>query len=699
MKTLTGKNPVTLNPYLVIAFAAVAAYLPVSSMLLALKNDVVAIEYPIQHFLSESLRHGESPVWFNTWAMGFPLQSILSWSFFSTPQTIIGLLFGTGVHVLHIEFLLYIMASGWSMYRLLKNHFNTDKNFALVLSCCFMLSGFTVASSQWLLYITCMTFIPLLLAALLSLLKTPSLKHAILFAVFYFLLLTNVHIYITVIVNYLLFFFLFFFLLKKLIPGKNNDQKENINLVKFILLAFLFTFVLCAAPVYYTMELLDYLNRSGPLEANLTFFHSNYLHPRALSSLLLPLSSVKASFSNTEGTLLNSYIGLLPLILLPASLVIIKKQKNIQAAVFLIMALFFLCISFGPITPLREWMNILPGMSYFRNAGVLRVFFNLFLIIYLAVAFRQYKFGELITGKIPFGKSIVVTTGLLIAVCLLVFISHSGAVPGLYKNSLYETLKMAGANDILVFNSFTQLVLLLFLLLAFLRKSNLVIYLVVADLILNTLACTPYFTTGTYSVKEVNTILKSPVGFPVQLQSPGDVNATWTDARNNAWHNINTFRKQVSYQVSMTGPLFLKDVYRFLENPELVQTLQSKKLLFISDDVVSPTDSIIILQQKPNKIVSRVSLTSAKQITLQQSYFPGWKVYYNDSVLALSKGGKPFVSVNVPAGQGTLIFVFEKKRMVLYAILLHLIVISVLTFFLVKKFFPPFLNKRKVLRK
>ena len=177
-------------------------------MFFSLRNDVVAIEYPIQHFISEGLRNGEFPTWFNTWAMGFPLQSVLSWGVYSTPQMLIGLLFDSNIYVLHVEFIFFIMASGCVMYKLIKTHFIIDKNLSLLLACCYMLSGFTVGSSQWLLYITCMTFIPLVIYCLLSLLKTPSLKYSILFATSFFLLFTNVHIYLTVASSYILIFFL-----------------------------------------------------------------------------------------------------------------------------------------------------------------------------------------------------------------------------------------------------------------------------------------------------------------------------------------------------------------------------------------------------------------------------------------------------------------------------------------------------------
>ena len=252
MKNLTRNKPVLqINPYLAIAIAAFIAYLPVSSMLYALKNDVIAIEYPIQHFLSESLRNGESPVWFNTWGMGFPLQSILSWSIFSTPQTLIGLIFKSSVYVLQAEFMLYIMSAGWVMYYFLKKHFFVDKHLALLLSCCYMLSGFTVASSQWLLYITGMTFIPLVLSALISLLRKPSLKNSVLFAVFYYLLLTNVHIYLTIFASYLAFFILLFYLFKVLLVNKNYAPLEKRKLLKFVALAGIFTAILCPVTTGY----------------------------------------------------------------------------------------------------------------------------------------------------------------------------------------------------------------------------------------------------------------------------------------------------------------------------------------------------------------------------------------------------------------------------------------------------------------
>ncbi|HEX2629965.1 MAG TPA: hypothetical protein VHM26_13160, partial [Chitinophagaceae bacterium] len=368
------------KPYLFIAIAAILAFLPVASMQFTLKNDVLGIEYPIQHFMSDSLHQGEFPSWFNTWCMGFPLQSILTWGVFSTPRMLIGWLLPGNIYVFQLEFLFYIMASGWGMYKLLKTHFIADRTIALLLSCCYMLSGFTVGSSQWLLYITAMTFVPLLLYCLLSLLKKPSLKYALLFAIAVYLLFTNVHIYLSVVSFYLLFAFIIAYV-AAMMALKQPDRYKKI---RWLLSASLLAALLCAAPAYYTYELVQYLDRRNSIAEELAFFQSNYLHPDALSSLLVPLSSIKTTHANTEGTVLNSYIGLLPLLLLPVSVMINRKNNNRLSWVLLMASVLFLIVSFGHLTPVRGWMNILPAMSRFRHPGVLRVFFNFLFILYLA---------------------------------------------------------------------------------------------------------------------------------------------------------------------------------------------------------------------------------------------------------------------------------------------------------------------------
>lgn len=664
-----------IRPYLLISLVAAVACLPVSSMLFSLKNDVLAIEYPVQHFISEALRHGENPIWFNSWCMGFPLQSVLTWSVFSTPRTLLGTLLPSDMVVLQLEFLFYIMAAGWVMFALLKNHFSTDKNLALLLSCSYMLSGFTVGSSQWLLYLTGLSFIPLVMYAALSLLKRPTFSTAFFLAISWYLLLTNVHIYLTVFTAY----FLALFFAGHLIRNWTNPavtRAFKIKLTQQMLVALLLTLAFSAAPVYYTIELLSWLERSDPLEAGQSFFQSNYLHPSGLKSLLLPLSTVKSTFANTEGSIQTIYMGILPLLLFIPSLVKNRRERNQTAGWILLTSFFFLLLSFGHLTPLRQWLNLLPGMSFFRHPGVLRAFFIMAFIIYLGHSFRQFSLTTLLKPGSANRKMILGGLGILALILFLLILFQQSSTGSIWKGSFYESTKQAEYKALEWVNSIIQFISVMALLFAGFRRPRLFPAILLTELLINFLCCTPFYMVSSRSASEVNQLFAYKRGFPVQQASPYLLPVEIPDDGSTVWRNTNTFRKEISTELSMPGPLVLEKVGRFLSSPAK-DSLRNQPLVFIMGGLKG-VDSVSVISQGSGKVVTSVQLSEAREIVLQQGYFPGWKVYHNGKELPLVKNEWPFITVQVPAGKGELLFRFRKDGMLIAALIMHLIVLSVL---------------------
>jgi hypothetical protein len=660
----------SLRPYLVIALAAILAYLPVSSMLFSLKNDVLAIEYPIRFFLSESIRNGESPLWFNTWCLGFPMQSVLTWGTFSTTAMVTGL-FPSDLYVLHISFVMFVMLSGWSMYKLLKTHFIPAKDLSLLLSCCYMLSGFTVSSSQWLLYLTGMAFIPFLLHCSMNLVKRPGLRNAFLWGLSYFLLLTNVHVYLTVFASYFLVFF-FVITLMRVFLDKTKINRDKKQLLLFTGLGALFAAILCAAPVYYTIETVSYLERSSPLTDDSSFFRSNYFHPEGFKSLLFPLSTIKTIHFNTEGSIQNIYLGLLPLLLLPVSLLINFRTTNKRAWFLLALSIFFLLLSFGYLLPFREWLNILPGLSYFRHPGILRIFFTMAIIIYLGHSLRNYNLGDLLKAGSREKKLIQSTLFVLGLIALVVLLLHVRSVTGIYQGSIAASIRSINDSQLLFINSLIQLVFCLLLLLSIPKKKNLFSFLLITELVLNFLCCTAFYAVSSTPVKTVNNLLEIRRGFPVQNSIPYSVPAELNGEGETVWRNTNVFKKEVSVNVSMPGPLILEKVHLFLMSAK--ESLKDKAFAFINDSSSSP-GSITVLEQRPAMVKLKLQLSRVSEIIVQQAYFPGWKAYYNDKEVPLSQSGYPFISAIAPVGEGELKFRFEKNGVTFSAILLHLVVL------------------------
>lgn len=630
-------------------------------MLRALKNDIIALEYPINHFISQCIRNGEIPAWFNSWGTGFPLQSSLTWGIYSTPQVLISSLFNYNIYILHLEFMFFILLSGWSMFYLLKKHFLKDEKTAQMLAACYMLSGFMVGSTQWLLYITAAAFVPLLLSSLLELLKNPSRKNAFQVAVCYTLMFTSVYSAFNIITTYSLLFFLagWFWMNKK-------DRVKTGAALRSLLLTGLFTLLLCLPVLFFTLELLNQLDRGNGLSAGSDFFHSNYLHPGALGSVLFPFSSVKMVFDNTEGTMLNTYAGLFLLAMLPVAAATALKSQNKQALLLFATAVLFLLFSFGHLTPARNALNVLPGFSYFRNPAIFRFFFIFSLLLFAATASGNRSFEEILQNRF-FRYSLWLAAIISSITCIV----NRGSLEGLFPFAMTEFVANLTRSQALLINAFIQLIIILLLLLFIGRKKMLLAkWVFAADLVINTLLCTPFFSVSSYSLPQLNSILRAENGFPVQPQAPSDVPAVFTDSKGNQWQNINVFAKQVSANTSYRGPLTLKNS----TSPRSLNTIRGKPLVYSGRD--SSGKPVRILVQKPGHVRALVELEQTGTITLLQNYYPGWKVYTNGKRTAITGKERPGISVELPPGLSTVDFRYDRKPAWITALFLHLIIIG-----------------------
>lgn len=656
----------TFRPYLILAVSGLLAFAPVSFMLFALKNDIVALEYPINQFMSQCIRHGEFPAWFNTWDMGFPLQSNLTWGIFSSPQLFFNTLFEYNIYTLHLEFIFFVLLSGWSMFYLLHRKLQKDEQLSLLLALCYMLSGFMVGSTQWLLYITAAAFVPMMAASLLSLLRQPSFRTALQAAVIYLLMFTSVYAAFNIISTYgILLFMGIWIWQRRKEPGKLK------KLFPYLLLTLLFTALLCGPVIYFSMELLGQLDRGTALSSDSNFFNSNYLHPAAVSSMLFPFSSTGMRYANTEGTMLNTYCGLFMILVLPLALYQMFIRKNRVQYLLLAAALLLLLLSFGNYTPLREAINVLPGFSYFRNPAIFRYFFIFTMILFISSSLGGQKTEDLLDD---------IRTKYMLLILLLISalaaILNAGSFGKSGFSHISAVLKGISFSQSLFIAALLQFFLLA-LLYFFIRKKNRkpALFILVADLVINTLICTPYFSVSHYSPAAVSKIMAVQKGFPVQEKNPGMVPATFTDPGGNTWQNINVFSKEVSANASYKGPLVLKRE----GEPNRMET---KPLVFAEKD--SASTNIRVLSQKPGSVKVMVNTDSENNICFLQNYFRGWKATVDGVETDFSRRDRPGISVAVPAGQHEIIFSYRRMDLQIACWFIHLVV---LIFFLMKIIF------------
>jgi hypothetical protein len=530
-----------------------------------------------------------------------------------------------------------------------------------------MLSGFMVGSTQWLLYITAAGWLPLVIISLLVLFRSPSLKTAIQFAVLYTLMFTSTYAALNIISTYGLVIFVFLHF-----AFSKQARAARLRQARFLALSSVIICLLCLPSALFTLEVLQHTGRGHTITNDPGFFNSNYLHPMALSSLVFPFSSVKMAYANTEGTMLNTYMGLFSLIALPLAVLFSARGKNKPAIALLAGAAFFLLISFGSFTPLRQALNTLPGFSYFRHPAIFRFYFILLAVLFLATALRNRSFIDILRGK-PARMLFYI----LAALSLIFLIINIKEFPQISEGPahLIKNIQQPGTMAI---SALIQVMILALLLAAIHFKIwRLALYILILDLVVNTLVCTPFFSVSSYSLPQVNSILHSRPGFPVQEKDPVMVAATFADEKGNTWQNTNVFSKEVSTADSYRGPLEL--VNSITKDSSL---LRGRKIVYASDP--GHVNNISVQLQDPAHVRVFADLKSAGVITLQQNYFRGWKVFVNgkrENLLLCytpkdsSKIISPGISVQAPAGKSEIEFRYSRKDVIYYAVFLHLFMI------------------------
>lgn len=660
-----------LIPYLQITLAGIFAFAPISFFQRSLKNDIIALEFPINQFMSQCIRNGEFPYWFNTWGMGFPLQSNLTWGVFSTPRFFFSSVFNYNIYSLHVELIFFICMAGWTMYSLLMKHFVKDKSLAVLLAISYMLSGFITGSTQWLLYITAAAFIPLVLSSLLSLFNKPSVRTALQLSIVYTLMFTSVYAAFNVISTYFIFFFIIAYLLNTKV-----DIPQKVKLAKYCFLAVGIILVLCGPTLLATIELMPHIERGSSINNNISFFESNYLHPKGLLSSILPLPSAKMNFANTEGSMLNTYLGIFVMILLPSVFGKLNKENRKTIIALTIFATLFLTTAFGSMTPVRNALNILPGFSFFRNSAIFRLYFIICCILLIATAYKNWNFSEIINHIKKRKTNPIAFTFLFILVMISAstFIALINQQFSLTTKSVKAFLNNSDYFQLLFINSIIQLFLLTTLFIAFKKnKERFIKIILVSELVINTLICTPYYSVSSYTLNEINSICKVSPGFPIQNEPLSETYAVYTDKKGNIWHNTNTYKKQVSVNQSYRGPLSLNSFSN--RDDASKHLLVNKKLVFSSSQDTSSV--ITITKQYPNSVIAEISLPAPADITLMQNYYPGWKAKYNNQSIPFSST-KNGLTVNAPAGKGKIEFQYKRPDIMICSILLHITIISYL---------------------
>ena len=346
----------------------------------SMKWDIMDITLPWSHFISESLRSGNLPLWNPYLKNGFPMMGLpdtwypISWA--------ISLLVGMDVWSIQFEYLLHLFIGGFGMYNyaLLKK---IDLRYGLALGVCYMFSGFMVGNAQHLGWVVGAAWLPWVLyyfdKLMANLGKLDMLKLSLVGGLLFY----GAYPPITIISAYILF--------TKLVLSLLTDPQTRSTKVFWRLATCLIICVsISAVGLVGLYDLSPNLNRGGQLPLSNTGWGvlTGFFPLQAISSIVIPYGDTAVdSFWGSDISLINAYFGFGALLTMLTGLMLRSKQTWMYFAI----GAFCLMIAMSEVFPFRAWLYHLPMFDMFRFPSLFRFFAIFYFLLASGFAYSEIK--------------------------------------------------------------------------------------------------------------------------------------------------------------------------------------------------------------------------------------------------------------------------------------------------------------------
>lgn len=658
-----------------LSILVLAAYLPLSSFLFALKNDAFTGYLPPKFFMSESIHSGNLPLWNPYINYGIPQYGDMSSGFWSPVTWLVASTCGYNVYSYTIELLFYILLGGAGIYTL-SGYWNIAQKVKFAAACAYICCGYNIGHLQHFNWISGAAFLPFCIWGYLTLFNNSGFKNSIRFVLILYLFISSAHPGLSI----GLFYFLLATFIFKVFFEKNNSTKIVFRpLVKNHLLVVVLFLLVGAGMISGYADILPHFSRGEKLTLDNALL--NNTTPASWISLLLPFASVKNNeFFNTDIAMRNCYISLLFLVFFISAL--FSKKSNWQRF-FFITGLLFSLLAAGGI--FKEFaFRFIPFTGYVRLNGEFRIFALLCFLVTAAIEFNKYVNNTISSKSFRLVTIVLGIISLLAGIIALIFIitgkqSIIYTIPLLQaQGGFAQWLKSVVDNitfyDALFIQGIIQSIFLFIMQKALLLKNiKLLGIIFLLDILCSSLLNIPYTGVGKTSASQVQAVLnKSPKGIPL----PGNQNInqnTIISKEENEWiGDWSMFGKQPGNLKQVPYPITLKNTARYYTELEVNHNpgFTEKPLAFYSPVLVhsgyslaSPgTRSLCSISNfSPSKVTIQVSTDTTGWLVLQQANYPHWN-YTSNSQKALTpvlRTGICFMAAPVSNEDKTFEFVFN----------------------------------------
>lgn len=352
-----------------------------------MKYDIWDAEYPLQVLMSDALASNTIPIWNPLMQYGTPYYAIMGMPVWY-PITLVLALFGYAPNTVAISYIVHIAIGGFGMFLLAKQHLCEENSYvsktaifsSLIIGIVYCGSGVFLSNAQHIMIIISAAWIPYVFFFMRRYIKDGKIFFGMLAGGCAGLILLGGYPE--------LFYNLFLFLLLFTIYYKWQNNNSCIKNIFSALLSYvtvcIFTVMSAAivmVPFVNNIGLTSRANGLGQKPMNIPFY--------SIVSFFMPGSAYLVS--NIEQSMMNFYMSILFIILIPLCLRIKDKHKKFNT----IMAICAFVLCFGGEMPIHSIMyRFFPMYDRFRFPSLNRVFVVIFFSLVVVRVIQELINGE-----------------------------------------------------------------------------------------------------------------------------------------------------------------------------------------------------------------------------------------------------------------------------------------------------------------
>lgn len=679
---------------------------PISFFMYIPKWDNINGYLPYRFFISDYLWNGHLPLWNPFQRFGYPGYADLQGGCWY-PVVWFLMLFGKyDITSLMIELLITFLVAGLGMYKL-SCYIHQCKKTAFILGLSYALSGFMVGSSQLMVFLIGVAWLPWCILYLLKFFNTLNYKYVLATAVFVAMQTTGASPAYTIILAYIFVgMFIYFF-------WKNRSKFISIKKGFLGGVFLVFSLLLLLLPYIQSfLEFLPYFNRGEKLEYQAFLIENPFVFADYFS-FILPYTVISNSewFNITDLSLRNAYIGIIGFI---GFVLTLLQYKNRNKYYFpLIICIFSsLIFAFGGEFFVYKYVYHLPGFGLFRHPSFFRGYAMFCMLILAGFSLKRIVQTGVVSKT---EKGVFLIFGL--SLIILTFFAFSKTTVVQLQETFNEILSLKEFSTNSFYSHFiiNSIVLVVIIWFSFLIKSvfkfsvftTLVIF-IILDLCIQTRLSAPstlHFNVKYKGVKEYFVNLPNEINQEYNHFAFKHLNDTQgLKTTDGFWQNIATFNKCISSVAY--NPLRFNSFDAAIENGVLDRNMENE-LLFFPTKEFKGNDTLQkgLIWATPTKINIVAGSTSINNVTvgynsfsaevknsanesqwliLNQNYHHLWTAYYNEEALPVNKVNEMVMGIEIPKNsKGKIRFEYSSPFLIYSALISFL---SYLTIFLLWQF-------------